>query len=134
MKFTIGDLAAKLKLTTQTIRFYEKRGLLPDPERTESNYRVYGEEAFRILTFIMFLKEFGFTLEEIKNILRIDPSVEGFEQNVCKLLQAKNDDIVEQIKSLEEKSKYLESFVKICTSGDHEKLKETEFAKFFKPS
>jgi len=41
---------------------------------------------------------------------------------------------VEQIKSLEEKSKYLESFVKICTSGDHEKLKETEFAKFFKPS
>lgn len=58
-------------MTVQTIRFYERKGLLPSPPRKESGYRVYGDADLRRLQFVRQAKRLGFSLDEIKSILRM---------------------------------------------------------------
>ena len=67
----IGKLAKTAGVSVQTVRFYERQGLLPDPGRTDSGYRVYTEAHLRQLRFIRQAKALGFSLEEIKGILRM---------------------------------------------------------------
>lgn len=65
----IGELARRGGVTVQTVRFYERRGLLPPPIRADSGYRIYGEQEVRRLYFIRQAKTLGFTLDEIRDIL-----------------------------------------------------------------
>ena len=67
----IGELAGSTGQTTKTIRFYEAEGLMPDPPRTPSGYRVYGDEDIERLRFIRMAKRLGLSLEEIGGILRL---------------------------------------------------------------
>ena len=67
----IGELAGELGTTAQAVRFYERAGLLREPERTESGYRVYGATDLKRLRFIRKAKELGFSLSEIGGILRM---------------------------------------------------------------
>ncbi len=67
----IGKLAAHLKLSAQTIRYYERIGLLPAPERTEARYRVYGPADERRLRFIKRARHTGLTLGEVKEVLAL---------------------------------------------------------------
>jgi DNA-binding transcriptional MerR regulator len=67
----IGELAKKASVGIQTIRFYERQGLLPDPGRTDSGYRRYTEAHLKQLRFIRQAKALGFSLEEIRDILRM---------------------------------------------------------------
>jgi DNA-binding transcriptional MerR regulator len=64
----IGEFSRKSKLTRETIRFYEREGLL-EGIRKENNYREYSEKDIGVIQFIGSLKELGFTLPEIKDIL-----------------------------------------------------------------
>jgi MerR family mercuric resistance operon transcriptional regulator/MerR family copper efflux transcriptional regulator len=66
----IGEFAKKSKLTRETIRFYEKEGLL-EGVRKENNYRDYSEKDIEIVQFISSLKDLGFTLPEIRSILSL---------------------------------------------------------------
>jgi DNA-binding transcriptional MerR regulator/glutaredoxin len=66
----IGELAQRLGLNVRTLRYYEKIGLLPPPTRTESGYRLYSEADERLLRFVLQAKRMGFTLEEIRQIMR----------------------------------------------------------------
>ena len=66
----IGKLAKEIGVTVQTVRFYERRGLMPQPPRRESGYRDYGEGDLRRLEFIRHARGLGFSLEEIREILR----------------------------------------------------------------
>jgi DNA-binding transcriptional MerR regulator len=67
----IGKLAKTAGVSVQTVRFYERQGLLPDPGRTDSGYRRYAEGQVRQLRFIRQAKALGFSLEEIREILRM---------------------------------------------------------------
>jgi DNA-binding transcriptional MerR regulator len=67
----IGELSQRVALPTQTIRYYERLGLLDPPERTESQYRIYSEEAVERLRFIQKAKLFGLSLDEIKRLIEI---------------------------------------------------------------
>lgn len=67
----IGELAKRADVSVQTIRFYERRGLLPKPQRKDSGYRIYGEEALRRLRFIRQAKALRFALEEIGKFVRM---------------------------------------------------------------
>lgn len=67
----IGELAKQGGVSVQTVRYYERYGLLKKPERTRSRYRVYGEKDVDRLRFILKGKVFGFTLDEIKHILEL---------------------------------------------------------------
>lgn len=66
----IGEFAKGNGVTVQTVRFYERSGLLPAPHRKESGYRTYSYEDVRRLSFIKQAKKLGFSLHEIREILR----------------------------------------------------------------
>lgn len=66
-----GELAASAGVNIQTVRFYEKRGILPKPDRTASGYRDYSPEALRMIRFIKRAQDLGFTLDEIEELLRL---------------------------------------------------------------
>ncbi|PPS40911.1 heavy metal-responsive transcriptional regulator [Chroococcidiopsis sp. TS-821] len=70
----IGELSRRLHLSTQTIRYYERLGLLNPPKRTESQYRVYGTDDEERLRFIQKAKQFGLSLDEIKQLIEIRTS------------------------------------------------------------
>ncbi|MDA1272686.1 MAG: heavy metal-responsive transcriptional regulator [Verrucomicrobia bacterium] len=65
----VGELAARAGVGVQTLHYYERLGLLPKPDRTASNYRLYPPASLRQVQFIKKAQALGFTLEEIKEIL-----------------------------------------------------------------
>jgi DNA-binding transcriptional MerR regulator len=69
---TIGQVAKKAGVNIQTIRYYERRNLLPEPSRGESGYRHYEEETVRHIRFIRNAKELGFSLKEIGRVVRAE--------------------------------------------------------------
>jgi DNA-binding transcriptional MerR regulator len=85
----IGELAKATGLNTRTIRFYEQEGLLPDPQRTSSGYRMYGPQDVDLLEFIRKAKRLGFSLEEIKSILHLHDRREPTCLHVRSLLEEK---------------------------------------------
>lgn len=66
---TIGKLAKRADISIDSIRFYERRGLITEPVRTESNYRIYKREVTAQLRFIKRAQQLGFSLAEIKELL-----------------------------------------------------------------
>lgn len=74
MPHSIGELSRQSGVHVETIRYYEKIGLLPRPSRTAGGHRLYADDALKRLTFVRRSRELGFTLEEIRNLLGL---VEG---------------------------------------------------------
>ncbi|MDX2206008.1 MAG: MerR family transcriptional regulator [Gemmatimonadales bacterium] len=68
---TIGQLAIAAHVNIETIRYYERRRLLPEPPRTRAGYRQYDEEAVRRVRFIKRAQDLGFTLKEIEELLAL---------------------------------------------------------------
>ena len=73
----IGELAKRAVVPIDTVRFYERQGLLPAPQRLASGYRVYGSNDLARLRFIKRAKSLGFTLEEINELLSLSSHREG---------------------------------------------------------
>lgn len=80
----IGQLAKSAGVKTDTVRFYERSGLIARPERTAAGYRVYDEAALKRLRFIKKAQSLGFSLEEIKRIV----SLRGRGAETCKCVIA----------------------------------------------
>ena len=72
-----GELAGIAGVNVETLRFYERRGILPEPPRRASGYREYPPEAVDRLRFVRRAQELGFSLDEIKGLLEIGTSDEG---------------------------------------------------------
>src|SRR5580704_8807137 len=70
-RITIGDLAKRTGTKVVTVRYYEQIGLLPVPSRTAGNYRTYRSEHIRRLRFIRRCRDLGFTLDQIRDLLRL---------------------------------------------------------------
>ncbi|HPB21055.1 MAG TPA: Cd(II)/Pb(II)-responsive transcriptional regulator [Novosphingobium sp.] len=96
----IGDLAKATGTQAETIRYYEREGLLPEPARTESNYRRYGDEHLRRLAFIRQCRSLDMTLDEIRALLRLkeDPSAHCVEVN--ELIDEHMEHVGERIREL----------------------------------
>lgn len=67
----IGELARITQTKTETIRFYEKEGLLPGATRTAANYRTYGKEHGQRLSFIRRARDLGFRLDDVRELLAL---------------------------------------------------------------
>lgn len=94
---SIGTLAKECQVNIETIRFYERKGLLPRPPRNESGYRQFPAETLEQVRFIKNAKELGFTLKEIAQLLslRIVPGTSCAE--VLKTAEVKLREIDEKI-------------------------------------
>ncbi len=66
--FSVGDLAKKLKINKETIRYYEKIGLLSKPKKDNNGYRIYTKKDIDKIKIILIIKSFGFSLKEIEII------------------------------------------------------------------
>lgn len=97
--FSIGELSALSGVPTQTIRYYEREKLMPDPRRTEANYRRYPEEAVDRLQFIVHAKQWGFTLDEIRELLILQDA-NGDRAQAKRIAEEKLIKIREQIRNL----------------------------------
>lgn len=64
-----SEVAAEAGVNVQTLRYYERRGLLPEPGRTQSGYRAYPGQAVRTVRFVKRAQRLGFSLEEIESLL-----------------------------------------------------------------
>jgi len=114
---TIGELAKKAGVNVQTIRFYEREGLLLDAHRwPDSGYRDFDEEALLRLRFIRTAKELGFTLREIRELLdmRILPGESCAE--VRALLETRLANLEKRLKEMRRLRGVLIGFVAACGS------------------
>jgi MerR family mercuric resistance operon transcriptional regulator len=113
-KLTIGQLAKITGLNTVTIRFYEKKRLIPDPSRNDSGYRLYTANDVRRIRFIKYAKRLGFSLSEIDKFLslRIDPNTTC--SDIKHYTDIKIAEIVEQIDELEYMKKALTKLSSSC--------------------
>jgi MerR family mercuric resistance operon transcriptional regulator len=70
-RFTIGALARESAVNVETIRYYERIGVMPHPARSSGGYRLYSPDHLKRLTFIRRGRELGFRLEELRDLLRL---------------------------------------------------------------
>ncbi len=70
-RLTIGELSKRTGCIIETIRYYERIGLMPEPPRTEGGHRSYDGDHLKRLTFIRRGRELGFTLQEVRDLLRL---------------------------------------------------------------
>ncbi|GBE12011.1 mercuric resistance operon regulatory protein [bacterium BMS3Abin13] len=113
-RLTIGKLAKQAKVNIETIRYYERRGLISRPPRRESGYRQYPRDTVTRIQFIKHAKELGFSLREILELLslRLDPAATCGD--VKKRAEIKIADIGKKIWTLQRMKKALITLTMEC--------------------
>lgn len=91
----IGELARATDCPVETIRYYERESLLPEPARSEGNYRLYTQAHVERLTFIRNCRTLDMTLEEIRSLLRLRDSPE----DQCESVNALIDEHIQHVKA-----------------------------------
>ena len=81
----IGELASATATKVETVRYYEKIGLLAPPARTSANYRAYGKEHLARLSFIRRARDLGFTLEAVRELLTLSDDKADIERKISDL-------------------------------------------------
>jgi DNA-binding transcriptional MerR regulator len=96
----IGQLADALDIPTRTIRFYERKGLLPEPQRTDNGYRVYDDAILARLRFIRTAQAAGLTLAEIASVIHVRDDGIAPCSHVDSLLETKLAEVRERRRQL----------------------------------
>ena len=109
-----GQLAATVNVNVETLRYYERRGLLPEPPRRESGYRIYPLESVSRLRFIKGAQELGFTLEEIQELLALRVTEKASKTEVRNRAQNKVTQIDAKIAALQQMRNALTHLIDQC--------------------
>ncbi|PHM29516.1 Zn(2+)-responsive transcriptional regulator [Xenorhabdus budapestensis] len=118
--YRIGQLAKLANVTPDTVRFYEKQGLMEHEERTEGGYRLYTKQDLQRLRFIRYAKQLGFTLDAIVELLsiRVDP-----EHHTCQeskqLVDSRLQEIEEKILEMQKMRDSLKMLSDACCGSAH---------------
>ena len=115
MTLTIGKVANQAGVGIETVRFYEREGLIPDPPRSESGYRRYPEDTVARLRFVKKAKELGFSLKEIRELLSLEAKPSGSCAEVRSRATDKIEDIDQKIAVLQAMRKALKGLVEECS-------------------
>lgn len=114
----IGDLARQTDTPVETIRFYEREGLLPAPARTGSNYRAYEASHAERLSFIRHCRNLDMTLDEIRTLLRFKDHPEADCGGVNDLLDEHIGHVSQRIRELRRLERQLKALRARCTAVD----------------
>lgn len=112
---TIGKVANQTGVTVEAVRFYEKQGLIAEPQRTESGYRQYPPDTIKRVHFIQHAKEAGFTLKDIGELLKLrrEPGTTCADIKLRTL--EKINEVDQKIKDLQKIKESLEQMVLRCS-------------------
>ncbi|HEY8605552.1 MAG TPA: Cd(II)/Pb(II)-responsive transcriptional regulator [Noviherbaspirillum sp.] len=110
----IGELARRSGCEVETIRYYEREGMLPRPARSEGNYRQYGEKDAERLLFIRHCRSLGMSLEDIRTLQRFQAEPELACDDIDALLDRQLQQTRAQIASLQRLQEQLEVLRKTC--------------------
>lgn len=113
----IGEIAAATGVHIETIRYYEREGLVPHPQRTASNYRVYGEEHWKRITFIRRARDLGFSLAQVRELLDLVDDRERPCDAVDEIARKHRVRIRAKIAELTALRKELDSMIGQCRHG-----------------
>jgi MerR family transcriptional regulator, copper efflux regulator len=109
----IGELARGAQVNVETVRFYERSGLLPEPRRRASGYRDYGPEDLRRLRMIRHARSLGFSLPEAKDLLALGSSDAACEE-IQTRVAAKIETVEQKIRALEQLKQTLSDLAASC--------------------
>lgn len=111
---TVGEVASRARVNIQTVRYYERRGLLPMPRRSAAGYRQYPEDVVPRIRFIKRAQELGFTLEEIAELLALRVRHGEACHEVSDRVKAKVTLVRQKLRELEGLERVLEGLVEAC--------------------
>ncbi|NOG99779.1 MAG: heavy metal-responsive transcriptional regulator [Ignavibacteriae bacterium] len=114
----VGEIAKKVGVNIETLRYYEKIKLMPKPRRIESKYRMYDILDVQRLLFIKKAKELGFTLKEIKELLELKIESSATCGDVKIIAKHKIRDIENKITDLQKIKKILQKLVSQCVTEE----------------
>lgn len=120
---TIGKVAEKAQVSADSIRFYEREGLIRPARKSESGYRLYTEEAIRRLGFIKHAQQCGFSLAEIRELLALRSDDRSCCDDIYRVAVEKKLQLETKIKALDAMSRALSGLIEIC-SHDRQSLDE----------
>jgi MerR family mercuric resistance operon transcriptional regulator len=115
---TIGPLSEKTGCNIETIRYYERIGMMPKPPRTAGGHRVYREEHLKRLTFIRRSRELGFTLDQVRNLLLLVDGDDFTCDEVKTMTLEHTDNVHRKINDLKKLERVLKDMVAQCDRGD----------------
>ena len=113
--FTIGKVAKQAGVGVETVRFYERQGLIEQPLRSDHGYRHYPEETVLRLRFIKQAKKLGFTLKEIGELLALRDEPSATCSDLQQRAEIKLMDIESRIEELAKMRDVLDSLIKSCS-------------------
>ncbi|WP_075183622.1 Zn(2+)-responsive transcriptional regulator [Pantoea sp. 1.19] len=119
--YRIGQLARLAHVTPDTVRYYEKRGLMGHDTRTEGGFRLYNPAELQRLRFIRHARQVGFTLDAIAELLsiRIDPQHHTCEESK-KIVERRLQDVDDMIAELQTMQRSLRRLSDACCGGMHD--------------
>ena len=112
--FKIGEVASRAGVNKETVRYYEKRNLISEPDRRRSGYRIFTKRHIEQIKFIKRAQELGFTLSEIKELLELRLDGKTSCEQVRKKAESKREEVREKIKDLEGIKNVLADLIESC--------------------
>ena len=116
-KYSRGQLAKKSGVNSETIRYYEKIGLLGSPGRTEGGHRIYKRQHLKQITFIKRSRELGFTLKEIEGLQNLVDGGSYTCEEVRDLTIVHLTEVEQKIADLQKIQSTLNGLIKDCDGG-----------------
>lgn len=113
----IGEVAANVGISVQTIRYYERRGLLQKTARLASGYRVYSNHEVEVLRFIKQSQQLGYRLQEIAQLLRLFAQKDSNGKQMRALVAEKVENLNAQIRQMQQMRDRLSSLLDSCRCG-----------------
>lgn len=120
---TIGKVAEQSQVTADSIRYYEREGLVRPAKKTESGYRLYTDEAVRRIAFIKQAQECGFSLADIRELLELRSTGKACCDDIYRVAVQKKLQLEHRIKALTTMSRALTRLIDMC-SHDRKSLDE----------
>lgn len=117
-RMTRGVIAKRTGVNIETVRYYERIGLLPAPPRSEGGHRIYDEDLVRRLHFIRRSRELGFTLDEVRGLLRLVDGGDYTCGEVEALTSAHLGEVRRKLADLKRLEKVLREMVAGCKGGE----------------
>lgn len=118
----IGQFAKAAGVNVETIRFYQRKGLLPIPSNHKNGYREYNAHLLKQLLFIRKAQQGGFTLAEIMDLLKFNSDSQEDRFKIQKITQKRIEELQNKINILQQTSVYLNQLLRYCKNSSSQQL------------